>query len=316
MKKERLGLEEYYKQYFTSDDEWSACMEALKEERLPCLRFAPRDAEQLQRMWHEARLVWKPLSWYEYAVEWPEGVARGTTLPGFEEGMIYAMNASSLLPVVALDVQEGDMVLDACAAPGGKALMIAERLGEKGHLVANDVSSARRGQMRETFEKYGHEDVEVWGRKAETIYQTNPGYFDRILVDAPCSSEEHVLRSPKHLLAWSEARIRQLRQRQVALISGLLLALKPGGRLVYSTCAVTPEENEWVVGRVLKKKKELANIVSYGWSELPVEQGWEGYGEFDVRAVARVLPHHQPGYGPMFVSVWERVRTSLLDQYR
>jgi 5-methylcytosine rRNA methyltransferase NSUN4 len=223
------------------------------------------------------------------------------------------MNAASLLPVLALDPQPGDEILDACAAPGGKALFIHERLGGQGRLVANDLSPARRAAMARMFAEYGlltpGPTLELRGEKAETIFRRDPARFDKILLDAPCSSEKHVFNSPPHLAEWSASRVRQLRERQYGLLSGLLLALKPGGRLVYSTCAVTPEENEAVLARLLDKKAGLASLEApralpanapglYG-SPIP------GAAGFDPALVRRILPHRH-GLDPMFVAVLRR----------
>ncbi|MFA5995534.1 MAG: RsmB/NOP family class I SAM-dependent RNA methyltransferase [Patescibacteria group bacterium] len=179
---------------------------------------------------------------------------------------VYHLNAASLLPVQALNPQHGDIVLDACAAPGGKALYIAEAIGKTGKLIANDISPARRFRMKQLFLDWDYavetrHGVSLLGKPAETLFKIYPNYFDKILVDAPCSSEKHVWNSPKHLAQWSYSRIKQLKQRQIALLSGLFLALKPGGTMVYSTCAITPEENEQVVEKLLKKRGDVLQLI-------------------------------------------------------
>jgi 16S rRNA C967 or C1407 C5-methylase (RsmB/RsmF family) len=294
---------DHYRRIFPDPDEFERFLDSLQEPRRPVLRFHPNYAGRLRQMWVERGLSWMPLSWYPYAVEWPPEASPGQTLPGYNERLFYPMNASSLAPVLALAPQPGDSILDACAAPGGKALFIYEHLNEASRLVANDLSGARRAVMDKIFREYGVQDIETSQERAETIFKRWPESFDRILLDAPCSSEKHVYNNPAHLARWSPARVRQLQQRQYGLLSGLILALKPGGRIVYSTCAVTPEENEAVIARLLEKKGDLVQIE-------PVEAGLPGEGgidlgesrNFEPSVVRRILPHRH-GLDPMFVAV-------------
>ncbi|MDA1192348.1 MAG: RsmB/NOP family class I SAM-dependent RNA methyltransferase [Candidatus Poribacteria bacterium] len=303
------AFEELYRRLF--QDEYDALIEALTRDDAPILRCSPENAQRLQTMWRAAGLTWKPLDWHAHAVAFPPEVPFGETLPGYNERLFYPMNAASLIPVLALDPQPDDAVLDACAAPGGKALMIAERLGD-GSLVANDTSPARRRRMAQTFAEYGVADrVEVWGVKGETIFKRHYGTyeerFDRILVDAPCSSEKHVLNSPKHLAEWSPSRIKLLSRQQVALLSGLFLALKPGGVMVYSTCALTPEENESVVAELLKKKGDAIELREWTLEGVPGQGGIDGkYAHpFDLSRVRRVMPHRD-ALDPMFVATFQK----------
>ncbi|PIZ74766.1 hypothetical protein COY07_00175 [Candidatus Peregrinibacteria bacterium CG_4_10_14_0_2_um_filter_43_11] len=301
------AFREYYRRWFPKEAAFETWLDVMKNPASPILRFHPEKEKELKTLWGKAGLLWQPLLWHKNAVLWPPEAEPGTPLPGFESHLFYPMNASSLLPVLALRVQPDDVVLDACAAPGGKALFLSEFIGTKGHLVANDNSPNRRQRMRQMFEQYGATSIEVWGRKAETIFKTNPGDFDKILVDAPCSSEKHVLNSAKHLGEWSYGRIRQLKQRQIALLSGLFLALKPGGRMVYSTCAFTPEENEEVVAKLLKKKQDAIRLCEPK-NNLPGGAGIKGdyITSFPPSAVRRVWPDNN--HDPMFVAVFEKMK--------
>jgi len=303
----KLEFEEYYKALFATDSEYSDFISALRINRPPNLRFDPKNEEKLRELWEAAGLPFKTVSWYPYMLEWPTQVAIGTQLPGFAEHLFYPMSASSLLPVLALDPQKNEYVLDACAAPGGKALLIAEILGESHTLIANDLSRARRDRMKHVFSDYDAK-VGVWGMKAELICKKAPEAFDKILLDAPCSSEAHIYNTPAELEKWSINRVIGLKKRQVGLLSGLWHALKPGGTLVYSTCAVTPEEDEWVVGKFLKKRKGEATLVPFTTpQQVPGNPGIPGeYAvEYDTSLVRRVLPHTS-GLDPMFVAVFKK----------
>lgn len=304
MQKKKLQGENGFHQYYGSvfGDKWLEIVKELQTESLPIIRVQKKYVDQVRELWTSKGLSWKSLPWYEFAVEWPAEVAYGEELPGNGEGMFYVMNASSLLPVLALGVEPSDVVLDACAAPGGKALFLNEFL-KSGELLANDTSPRRRTRMQQLFDEFAC-PATVIGGKAETLFRSYPDHFDKILVDTPCSSEKHVLGSPKHLAAWSYNRVKQLKQRQIAILSGAFLALKPGGRMVYSTCALTPEENEDVVARLLKKKKDTIRLREWVING-PGESGMER-GAFDANLVHRVPPGEN--LDPMFVAVFERLK--------
>lgn len=277
---------DYYRQLFETEIEFLTWKKALETPTLPILRFNKKDEEKLRNLWKKARLTWKVLPWYQYALVWPKEAPPKTILPGFKEKLFYPMNASSLLPVLALEAGAGDLVLDACAAPGGKAMLIDDFLDRKGHLVANDLSSGRRGKMRKIFEDYEKNHIEVWGQKAETLFYKYPDYFDKILVDAPCSSEKHILNDEKELKKWSETRVKTLAKRQKNLLKSVWKALKPGGTLVYSTCAVTPEENEDVVADFLEKNSD-ATLEPIGKSENKVKRIQPHLDKLDPMFIAK-----------------------------
>ena len=316
--KGETGFRAYYKHMFqSSSEEFEQFIASLTDETYPILRTRSKSTSKLERAWKSRNFPWSTLPWNHTGVQWPTGVDKGTPLPGVDKHLLYAMNASSLLPVMALNAQPGETVLDACAAPGGKALYIADGM-KTGTIMANDTSPKRRARLQQALLDFGHSDVQVLGTKAETLFKRYPDTFDRILVDAPCSSEKHVFTSPTHLNAWTYNRIKSLAQRQVAILSGLFLALKPGGRMVYSTCAVNTQENEAVVARLLKKKKAAISLLpfeqaidsDYSIGTVPGQAGMPGeyVKDFNLEAVRRVIPHREnhPNLDPMFVAVFEK----------
>ena len=214
----------------------------------------------------------------------------------------YAMDAASVLAVRALGVEPTSRVLDMCAAPGGKAWNIAASLGEGGELVANDRSAARRARLHRVLDGMlppAHRArVRVTGHDASRWALHEPAAYDRVLLDAPCSSEEHVLASPRALAQWSPARSRQLARRQYALLAAAIDATRPGGRILYATCALAPEENDGVVGRTLASRRgasvELARPARSP-AELgePTRHGWA------------VLPD-RTGFGPIYFALFQR----------
>jgi 16S rRNA C967 or C1407 C5-methylase (RsmB/RsmF family) len=300
----KSAFEAYYHRLFPNQVEFDSFLQALTAHRLPILRFHPHNQTKLQALWQQQGIPFETLDWYPYAALWPKTIPYGQIIPGYTEHLFYPMNASSLLPVLSLDPQPGEYILDACAAPGGKALFISELLNTN-TLVANDLSRARRDRMKTIFRNYNR-DIAVWGMKAELICKKAPEAFDKILLDAPCSSEAHIYSNAEELAKWSENRVRGLKKRQVGLLGGVWHALKPGGRVVYSTCAITPEENEWVVGQFLKKKKGSA-ILETCDLRCPGITGFDGEypTSFDLTHVRRVMPQHH-NLDPMFVAVFRK----------
>lgn len=195
----------------------------------------------------------------------------------------FPMDRASIEVPGKLGIEPGHRVLDMCAAPGGKSLILWEYMDGKGELVLNDLSPARRHRLKSVIERYVPESrragISIKGYDASRTGMEKPGYYDRVLLDAPCSSEAHILQSEKAMKQWTPARSRQLVHRQFALICSGLMALRPGGRLVYSTCSVCPAENDGIIEKVLKRRKhpceliqlesEIGRKTDYGWMIFP-----------------------------------------------
>lgn len=297
----------YYRDLFTNSKIFDDFLISLSQKHKPILLFNPQFEEQIRFLWEKSGLSWETVTWFTQALYWPEQIPFGETVPGYEEKLIYPMNISSLLPVLALNPQSGELILDACAAPGGKTLGMYFLTGQRSltpTIIANDVSASRRLRLRQNLDDYQISNIEFWGRPAETIFKQQPNHFDKILLDAPCSSEKHVFNDTKYLKVWTPNRIKTLHQRQLALLGGLLLALKPGGTLIYSTCAINICENEGTVGEFLRKKGDLVELID--WKK-PIEGSQQFLNQdfgFDQKKVLRVLPHEN--FDPMFVAVFRR----------
>ena len=173
------------------------------------------------------------------------------------DGWGYRFDPISAIPVIALEPKKNEKILDMCAAPGTKTILIAEMTNNEAYIVSNDISKNRVMRLRENIEKNNISAIvtNVSGR----IIKEN---FDKILIDAPCSSEGIINKKEKMFSTWSERRIKFLAKKQKKLISNAFNILNDNGILVYATCTFAPEENEEVVQFLLDKKSnaKLENI--------------------------------------------------------
>jgi len=216
----------------------------------------------------------------------------------FSQGLrkAYPLDESSLYAARSLEVCPGERVLDACAAPGGKTLFLAVCLAGSGELTANDRSSSRRARLHRVIREYLPEELQsiitVTGHNAAKWGMYEQNCYDKILLDVPCSSERHLLRNPKELSRWSPGRSKRLSIQQFALAAAALDAVKPGGRIVYSTCSLSPLENDQVIAKLLKRRRGTCRVIPP-----PAEPRAEAsqYGRV-------ILPDESDGRGPMYVS--------------
>ena len=209
----------------------------------------------------------------------------------------YRMDLASVFPALVLNVQSGERVLDMCAAPGGKTLILAERIGD-GELIANEISDNRRSRLSRVIREYVPKDlaesVKVFGHDATRWCLHEKDAYEKVLLDAPCSGERHLLEDASEMKTWSESRSKNLAVRQYSLLASAIQTVKPGGRVVYSTCSLSVRENDDVIARLLKRRAGEARVVN---EPAPLgeasEHGW------------MILPD-QTGFGPIYYSVLER----------
>ena len=176
----------------------------------------------------------------------------------FSEGKEdYFLDPASLFAAFQLPLDNASRILDMCAAPGGKSLVLAHRMNSDAFLHSNERSPARKARLAQVCSS--SLDTEIFERIKITNYdgalmcKKESQTYDAILLDAPCSSERHVMLDKKYLDMWTENRIKSLAMEQWALISSAYRLMAPGAFLLYSTCAITPKENDAVVERLLKK---------------------------------------------------------------
>lgn len=192
-----------------------------------------------------------------------------------------------MVPVELLGVRPGERVLDLCAAPGGKSTQIAAKLGGSGLLFANEIHPARAKVLSENIERLGIGNACVTNETPEHIAELFPEYFDRILVDAPCSGEGMFRKSEAACGEWSLENVALCAQRQDGILDCAARMLRPGGRLVYSTCTFAPEEDEGSVGRFLQRHGEF-HIV-------PMASEKERLGLVGCDGISALFPFFAPG---------------------
>lgn len=177
-------------------------------------------------------------------------------LPAFRRGALTVQDGASVVCVDALDPQPGELVVDLCAAPGGKTCYIAEKMENRGHVVAGDLYAHKLERIREAAERLGLGIVETRLADASAFQPDLEGRADRVLCDAPCSGLGVIRKKPE--IRWkNEESLRGLPAIQAAILETGSRYVRPGGALVYSTCTILRRENQDVVGAFLEKHPEF-----------------------------------------------------------
>ena len=219
----------------------------------------------------------------------------GKTLEHFS-GEIYVQSLSSMLPVKILDPQPGEKILDICAAPGSKSTFLAQKMENKGLLVCNEPSGSRSKKLSANLNRMGVLNSVMIQSDGTILHNFFGQEFDKILLDAPCSSEGFSRKDAQFFSKmWSETKIFEAAKLQKRLIESCFKMLVPGGTLLYSTCTSAPEENEFIVEHLLKEFPQ-AKLLPIDLGEIPAQKG---ISEFEGRPISpnvaenvrRIYPH-------------------------
>ena len=205
-------------------------------------------------------------------------------LPGFADGMVSVQDLGAQCVAFPLDLAAGQRVLDACAAPGGKTALMAEREPGLARLLAVDIDPQRLARVRENLLRGALRAELIAGDTADPTGWWDGTPFDRILLDAPCSALGVIRRHPDIRLRKSPAEIDKLPLLQARLLTAAWRMLAPGGRLVYATCTVTRSENRDVLAAFLAGTPDAGVVTAQGWP------GWPGFGEVDAVGGMQILP--------------------------
>ena len=175
----------------------------------------------------------------------------------YETGKVYLQSLSSMIPPLVLDPKENEKILDLTAAPGSKTTQMAAMMQNKGYILANELDAVRCERLKYNIEKQGAKIVEVNNGRGEAIGKKYEEYFDKVLLDAPCSGEGRFLATDARTYrSWSSKTVNELAKLQKKLFKSAYQALKPGGELVYSTCTLNREENEKILEWALTYSEE------------------------------------------------------------
>ncbi len=279
---------ERYADLVDDADAFFSCLEEMppKSFRVNTIKS---DVEEVKERFRGYGIDVKQMPWCQEAFVSEEHDI-GSTLEHFL-GKIYAQELVSMLPPLVIKEQLGSFVLDACAAPGSKTTQLAALMGNKGTLIANDISYKRIKALRFNLEKAGVLNTLITNQDLRFFPDLQ---FDSIILDAPCSSEGTARKNPKLFNVWSEKHVRGHSRLQKKLISHTFDILKPGGVLVYSTCTFSPEENEGVVTHLLSEREaKVEPIEIHGMKTSAGIEEWRGKAfDPDVRKSVRIWPHH------------------------
>ena len=182
--------------------------------------------------------------------------------PYHEAGLYYIQEASAMIPAALCPPRPGERVLDLCAAPGGKATQLAGALRGQGLLVANEIHPGRAAVLSGNIERMGIPNALVLNMEPQALAERFPGFFDRIVVDAPCSGEGMFRKEPQAVQMWSPENIALCAARQAEILRAAARMLAPGGTIVYSTCTFAPEEDEGSVLTFLREHPDFDTVMT------------------------------------------------------
>ncbi len=232
-------------------EEYEEYLKSLERPRAVALRFNPLKGERPDLPFVGGKVPWEEMGCYY------DPTARPGLHVYHEAGVYYLQEASAMAPVVLLDPQPGERVCDLCAAPGGKTTQIAGRMGGEGFLLCNEINPKRAKILSRNIERMGVANALVTNEHPETLAARFPGFFHRVLVDAPCSGEGMFRKEEAAVTDWSPETVEMCARRQREILRSAARLVAPGGRLVYSTCTFAPEEDEGAVASFLEEHPEF-----------------------------------------------------------
>ncbi|MCD8335741.1 MAG: RsmB/NOP family class I SAM-dependent RNA methyltransferase [Lachnospiraceae bacterium] len=301
-------------------EEFSAFLDSFEETRRYGLRVNTLkiSVDEFQRI---APFHLTPIPWTDNGFFYEKEDAPSRH-PFYYAGLYYLQEPSAMTPAQVLPVAPGERVLDLCAAPGGKATGLAAKLAGEGMLIANDISASRAKALLKNLELFGVENAFVTNEIPAKLAVQYPEFFDKILVDAPCSGEGMFRKDIANARAWSLAKVRDCAKTQKELVLQAVSMLRPGGMMLYSTCTFSPEEDEQVIAYLLVQCPEMELL------SVPMAEGFEngrpelaagdwmnrkadrerdeGQNRADLTKCVRLFPHKMPGEGHFMALLGKR----------
>ncbi|MCI8949057.1 MAG: NOL1/NOP2/sun family putative RNA methylase [Lachnospiraceae bacterium] len=284
-------------------DDWESFLSSYEKPHVQGLRLNALKGEPsyLAALCGE-KFQLKEIPWVSMGYYYPSNQRPGKH-PYHDAGLYYIQEPSAMSPVQLLNPVPGDICLDLCAAPGGKSTQIASALKGRGLLVSNEIHPARAKILSQNLERMGAANIVVTNHDSKYLADKFPKFFDKIVVDAPCSGEGMFRKDQKACQEWSLSNVALCHNRQQEILNHAAEMLKPGGRMVYSTCTFAPEENEGSVACFLKSHPDFS---------LEAGEFFNGYCEFgkgnpewvseeiqnpDLEKTIRIWPHQTEGEG-------------------
>ena len=278
-------------------DEFEDYIACYEENRLYGLRVNTKkiSVEEFQRI---CPFDIKPIPWIENGFYYDGEQVQAAKHPYYFAGLYYLQEPSAMTPANRLPIEPGDKVLDVCAAPGGKATELGAKLQGEGVLMANDISNSRAKGLLKNIEVFGIGNVFVLSEEPGKLVDYFPEYFDKILIDAPCSGEGMFRKDKKMVKAWEEHGPEFFAKIQRSIVTQAAQMLKPGGMMLYSTCTFDPEENEGTIEHLLKEFPEfiIREISPYDGFATGKPEVTESQDSAFSKTV-RIWPHKMHGEG-------------------
>jgi len=283
-------IQKFYKSHW--GNRWDSLEKALLSPSLQIVRRNAFADNLTSREWPKPFGLWNLKDCYKLTPSFR------VEIPRAQNGLLeyYILDPGSVL--IAQSLPLGDRILDMCAAPGGKSLILAERMSESAELIANEPHPDRRQRLSKNIRGYLPDETRnrIWvsGKNGGLFAKSAPSTFDSILIDAPCSGERFLMQeAPGSQELWSEKRSQRLANEQYNLLTSGFYALKPGGYLLFSTCSLSPIEGDPVIEKLKRKKGDVFEIIRLD-SHLPfLESTPLGY---------RILPDVS-GLGPFYLTL-------------
>ena len=232
-------------------EEYAAFLESLERPRAVALRFNPLKGQVPVLPFVMKNVPREPMGYYY------DPASRPGLHPYHEAGVYYLQEASAMSAVALLDPKPGERVCDLCAAPGGKTTQIAGRMMGEGFLLCNEIHPQRSKILSRNIERMGVANALVTNETPHRLAEKYQGYFDRVLIDAPCSGEGMFRKEEAAVTDWSQETVEMCARRQGEILADGASLVRPGGRLVYSTCTFAPEENELAIHAFLQQHPEF-----------------------------------------------------------
>ncbi|MCS7132210.1 MAG: RsmB/NOP family class I SAM-dependent RNA methyltransferase [Nitrososphaeria archaeon] len=274
--------------------------------------------ENVLKRLRQKGFVFEKIPWARYGYILRDGGELGKTLEHMA-GLIYLQGPVSMAPVEVLDPKPGEIVLDLCAAPGSKSTQIAQLLENMGVLVANDVNHERIKALSSNLQRFGVINCVITLTDGRKYPRFARGFFDKVLIDVPCSSLGIISKNWGIAKSWSLGMVERLSRIQYQLLEAGFNCLKPGGVLVYSTCTLTVEENELVIDRLLKNYKN-AKLEDIRLPSLKSRNGvveWSGRRlNPDLEKAVRIMPYDNWAEGFFIAKIIKEVGGNEVNGYR